>query len=113
MSKMRMLEINGKKLEKELKRRGLNELEVSEALGYDRYYIRKLMRRGCVGGAMLKALELKYCITYEDIKPDSGVEEQQVLNLVQPQGQGAQIDYEKLEWHMRRAFAAALQDRGL
>ncbi len=113
MSKMRMLEIDGKKLLKELKKRGLNELEASEALGYDRYYIRKLRGRGRIGSAMLKAIENKYCIAYEDIKPDSDVEEQQVLNLVQPQWQGAQIDYEKLEWHMRRAFAAALQDRGL
>lgn len=62
--------IDGEKLIKQIKQRGLNRREVSEIIERNHDYISCCIRDGRITEEGLQLLKEKFFIDYEDIKPD-------------------------------------------
>ena len=60
------IKIISENLEKEITKRGLNNQEVSEAIGHGRNYISEALRRGRIGKGAVRALEILYQIHPRD-----------------------------------------------
>ena len=67
---LKQREVDGTKLEQELKRRGLTLAEASREIGRSPAYLSKCKFEGQATASTLKVLEAVYNIAYDDIAPD-------------------------------------------
>ena len=90
----RTVEIDGKKLRAELKKRALIAAEVSNEIGYSGTYIKNACDSGKIRLAAVHSLKSLYNIEYNDIAPNHEPEEAPK----QPEKQVGEsgIDYEKM-----------------
>ena len=65
-----MLNIDGKKLNDEIKKRNLSVGEVEAAIGRSRSFLSKAVKSGRLKEGDVKLLDLIYNIKYDNIKPD-------------------------------------------
>ena len=96
--KCEMITIKGDALKRELVKRSLDATEVSEHLGYNKYFISACANRGRMTPRVLKALKQEYNINPDSIvMKDETPEEEKAV----PQVQDDVFDKHKLElWKM-------------
>ena len=119
-----MKPIDGVKLEKELKKRGISIYDASVQIGYSRNALKWSAKRGEISRRVLVSLKHCFNIDYDAIKPDLSEEKTEKVKDTDEAKKTAEnanfavldinaVDWAKIELHIRRAVAAALQDRGL
>lgn len=119
-----MKAIDDVKLENELKKRGISIYVASEQIGYSRNALKWAAKRGELSRRALTGLRYCFNIDYEAIKPDLSEEKTEKVKDIDDEKKTAEnanfavldinaVDWAKVELHIRRAVAAALQDRGL
>lgn len=119
-----MKPIDGVKLENELKKRGTSIYDASVQIGYSRNALKWSAKRGEISRRALTGLKYCFNIDYEAIKPDLREEKAEKVKDIDEAEKTAEnakfavldvnaIDWPTIELHIRRAVAAALQDRGL
>ena len=119
-----MKPIDGVKLKKELYKRGVSIYDASLEIGYSNNALKNTAKRGEISRRALVGLKHCYSIDYEAIKPDLSEEKTGKVKDIDEAEKNAEnakfavldingIDWAKVELHIRRAVAAALQDRGL
>lgn len=112
-----MRPVDKTKLEKLLLDRGFSMSAASVEIGYSSGGFSSLRKRGTLSDTILIGLKHRFNITYDEIKPDEPKDEPKAeqMTIEKPKAESSDtaIDWAKFEWHIRRAVAAALQDRGL
>lgn len=124
MGNANMKPVDAAKLEKELKKRGYSFNRAAVELGYSKAGFSSARKNGTISEPMLRGLKHYFNIGYEAIKPDLSEEKTEKVKDIDEAEKTAEnakfavldingIDWVKVELHIRRAVAAALQDRGL
>ena len=83
-----VVKIDGDKLRRELEKRNLTQQAASRELGFAGNFISNAVRRGSVSKSAMKAIELAFNISQEDIEPAQPQQEPKP----QPQPQQIEMD---------------------
>lgn len=110
MAKKEKIPVDKKKLDSEIRKRGLNGAAVSKEMGYCRDYISTVKYEGYISPPGMKMLQVLYNITPEDIAPtlddskeDEGKPKEAALIL-------STETISRIEEAMYRAFKKALHE---
>lgn len=70
MAGVKTIKIDADKLRAEMRKRGLNALNVSKELGYSHGYINYVLKSGQLGVPAANQMKMRYNIDIDSIKPD-------------------------------------------
>lgn len=85
MSRARMIDIDGAKLENEIQRRGVTKQEASTAIGKEKDYLTDCIRTQRISMPALEALYRKFFISEEDLMAEQKEEPEQAV-MMAPSG---------------------------
>ena len=104
MSRARMIDIDGAKLENEIQRRGVTKQEASTAIGKEKDYLTGCIRTQRISMPALEALYRKFFISEEDLMAEPKEESEQTV-MMAPAG----ITKEDIMEAVARGIFAALK----
>lgn len=81
MSRARMIDIDGAKLENEIQRRGVTKQEASTAIGKEKDYLTDCIRTQRISMPAIEALYRKFFISEEDIMAEPKEEPEQTVMM--------------------------------
>lgn len=81
MSRSKMIRIDGEKLAKEIRKRGMKYREVSEEIMRSHDYIADCIRNNEISEISARHLDKRLRIRYEDIAPDEMLTEPEVVEI--------------------------------
>lgn len=108
MARNNMRPVDKDKVKELLRARGYSLNKAAIELGYTQSGLTSVTRDGTISERNIVALKYRFGIDYDDIKPEETKKEEEKVPYVFDG-----IPWQKIEYHIKRAVASALEERGL